>query len=138
MLELGLRAAGVILVGLALGHAWFPRRFRWKEGLAGLALLDRQLMHVHTLFIAVTVGFFGVLSFLLAGAVEDGDRGGLAFALLAGFAAFWGLRLAVQLLVFDRRLWRGHRGRTAIHLLLALLWSCLTALYAAAAWTARP
>jgi hypothetical protein len=132
MLELQLRLAGAGLLLLALLHAFFPRRFRWREGLAGLSLLDRQLFHVHTLFVAVTVAFFGVLSIVAADALAAG--GTLLGVLLGGFAAFWLLRLAVQLFVFDRALWRGDRLRTALHVLATLLWAYLAALYGWAFW----
>ena len=133
MLELQLRLAGAGLLLLALLHALFPRRFNWREGLAGLSLFDRQIFHVHTLFVAVTIGFFGVLSIVAAG--ELGAGGPLLRTLLGGFAAFWLLRLAVQLFVFDRSLWRGHRFNTAMHLLFTALWTYLAVLYGYAFWT---
>jgi hypothetical protein len=35
-------------------HLAFPRYFRWKEETAGLSLMTRQVLHVHTFFIAFT------------------------------------------------------------------------------------
>lgn len=128
-----LRAAGVGLVALGLLHAGFPRWFRWKEGLAGLSLLDRQLMHVHTLFIGAMLVLFGALSFVAAAGLDAPTP--LLRGFLGGLAVFWLLRLWVQLFVFDRSLWAGHRGRTALHVSFLVLWTGLTGLYALAAWS---
>jgi len=133
MLEVHLRAAGFGLLLLALLHAFFPKRFAWRTDLAGVSLLNRQIFYVHTLFIAVTVAFFGALSILVAGAIGSG--GPLVAALLGGFSVFWALRLAVQLFVFDRRLWRGHRFETAIHVIFTASWTYLMVLYAWAWWS---
>ena len=48
-----LRAAGVLLLTLASVHVFFPRRFRWREELARLSTLNRQIFQVHVLFIVL-------------------------------------------------------------------------------------
>lgn len=130
MLEAQLRVAGVGLLLLAAMHAGFPRRFGWASDLPRLSLLNRQIFAVHTLFIAVTVAFFGALSLVLAGRLDRPDP--LSRTLLAGFCLFWTLRLAVQIFVFDARLWRGHRFETAMHLAFTCLWAYLAVLYGVA------
>lgn len=128
-------AAGCGLLVLALLHVAFPRRFGWQQDLAQVTLLNRQLFYVHTLFIAVTVAIFGGLSILI-GWTWDGTGTPLTVAVLGAFALFWSIRLAVQLFVFDRRLWKGDRFNTAIHVLFTAVWTGLTLLYAVAAWMA--
>ena len=51
------RCDGVV----ALAHAIFPRYFDWKEELAQLSLMNRQMMKVHSFFIALTVFLMGLL-----------------------------------------------------------------------------
>lgn len=127
-LEVQLRLAGCGLLLLGALHGFFPRMFAWKDDLRGVSLLNRQIFGVHTMFIGVTVMFFGILSFLTAGMLHDG--GVLLAVLFGGFALFWLLRLYVQLFVFDRSLWRGRGRHTALHGLFVLLWSYLVFLYA--------
>ena len=135
MIEWLLRVAAIGLVTLAVLHAGFPRWFGWRAQLAGLTLLNRQLVHVHTLFIGAMLVLFGALTYVAAGALDE--RSPLLRALFLGFAAFWLLRLLVQLFVFDPRLWRGHGGRTLLHALATLIWAGLTGLYAWAYWMVR-
>lgn len=52
---------GYGLVVLALIHVVFPKVFDWKRELPLLSLVNRQLMTVHTFFIAVMVFMMGVL-----------------------------------------------------------------------------
>ena len=61
MMEQQLRIVGVLLVGLALLHAGFPRYFNWAGELKPLSLINRQMVYVHTLFIALVVLLMGLL-----------------------------------------------------------------------------
>jgi hypothetical protein len=129
-IELHLRVVGALQIGLALLHVFFPKRFQWKEELDRLSLLNRQIFLVHTLFIVVVIMAIGALSLIAPEALLDSTR--LARLVLGGFAGFWGLRLAVQFLVYDASLWRGHTFNTAVHVLFSLLWLYLTGTYTAA------
>ena len=133
IVELQLRAVGVGLILLAILHAFFPRRFGWRSDLANLTLLNRQIFYVHTLFIAATVAFFGILSIISADMLGAG--GPLLIALMAGFSLFWLLRLVIQLFVFDRSLWKGQRLNTTIHIVFTILWTYLTSLYGWICWS---
>ena len=131
-LALHLRIAGAALVLLALAHVFFPKRFRWKEELERLSLLNRQIFLVHTFFIAAVLVFFGGVSFFLA---EELLRPGpLPRGVLLGFTVFWGLRLLVQLFVYDPSLWRGDRFNSAVHVVFTGFWSYLVAVYGCALW----
>ena len=59
-MELQLKIIGVLLIALALLHAFFPRYFQWKKELSGLKLINRQMMYVHTFFIALAVFLMGL------------------------------------------------------------------------------
>ncbi|MBI4600604.1 MAG: hypothetical protein HY721_01455 [Planctomycetes bacterium] len=62
------------------------------------------------------------------------ERTALARLVLAGLTFFWGARLAVQLFVYDARLWRGHRLNTAVHFAFTGMWGYLAAVYGWALW----
>ena len=122
---------GYLLIALALLHAVFPRHFRWREETAGLTLLTRQILYIHTLFIALTVGFIGLLCVTSA---DDLIRTPLGRRVCIGLAVFWGIRLAVQFFGYSPELWRGKRFETTMHVLFALFWAFLTGLFAMAAF----
>jgi len=127
---LHLRIAGALLLALAAFNAVLPRYFGWRAELQKVSLLTRQIFFVHAFFIALVLVFFGTLSIL--GAEELARPSFLSRAVLAGFAIFWGLRLVVQLFVYDSSLWRGDRFRTAMHGLFTCLWAYLAAVYGGA------
>jgi len=54
-MELHLKIIGSLLMVLSAAHAYFPRYFDWKSNLAPLSLINRQMMQVHTFFIALVV-----------------------------------------------------------------------------------
>lgn len=126
-LEFHLRAAGALQIALAGLHLFFPKRFRWKEELARLSLLNRQIFLVHTLFICFVLLAVGVLSLCAPRALLQPLP--LARMVAGGLAAFWGLRLLIQWVFFDRSLWRGHGFNTAVHLAFTVFWVYLTAVY---------
>ncbi len=114
---------GLGLVGLSLMHAGFPRYFGWKTELAGLSPINREMMKVHTLFIALTVLLMGLLCLSSATLLMDtvlGRRVSL------GLGLFWGLRLGIQIFGYSSSLWRGKRFETAVHILFTVFWSMLT------------
>lgn len=127
---LHLRLAGAVQIALAALHLFFPRRFRWREELARLSLLNRQIFIVHTLFICLVLVLVGSLSLLAPHTLLEPSR--LSKLVLGGLALFWGFRLAVQWLVYDPRLWRGDRFNTFVHFALTAVWTYLTAVYSAA------
>ncbi len=115
-----LHIVGVLFTVLSLMHVGFPRYFKWKEELVSLTLLHRQMMQVHTAFIALTVFLMGVLCITSAEDLVDTPLG-RRICLLLGI--FWALRLLVQLFVYSPALWRGKRFETSVHVLFSLLWS---------------
>ncbi|MFZ9935738.1 MAG: hypothetical protein ACO3JG_01625 [Luteolibacter sp.] len=117
---------GGLLIALALLHAAFPRRFRWREETAGLSLLTRQILYVHTFFIALTVFMIGLLCVTSA---DDLMHTALGRRIGMGLAAFWGIRLAIQFVGYSPALWRGKVFETTMHVLFSLFWAFLTLLF---------
>jgi hypothetical protein len=121
-----LEITGILLMGLALLHAIFPRYFRWREETAGLSLLTRQILHIHTFFIALTVLLMGLLCVTSA---ADLIGTPLGRRICLGLAVFWGIRLAIQFFGYSSKLWRGKAFETLAHIAFTLFWTWLTALF---------
>ncbi len=132
MTELVLRLTGASLIALAGLHFFLPKRFRWKEEMARVSLLNRQIFYVHCIFICLVLVLMGLLCLAAPGALtERTDLGGWV---AAGFAFFWFCRLVCQWFVYDRVLWRGKRFETLMHWLFTALWLAYTAVFGWVAW----
>ena len=121
-----LNGIGIVCIALALMHVVFPRYFNWKEELSRISLINRQLMEVHTLFVALVVGLIGVLCLTSAHDLLETRLGNrLAF----GLFVFWSVRLLVQFFGYSSVLWRGKRFETAVHVLFVLLWTYFSVVF---------
>jgi len=60
-MELQIKIIGALLVVLAFIHIIFPKYFDWENDLKTLSLINKQIIQVHTFFIALTVLFMGLL-----------------------------------------------------------------------------
>ena len=131
MIKLHLQIVGALLVLLGVAHCFFPKRFGWKDDLAKLSLLNRQIFGVHCFFIALTLVLMGSITALYARALLEPSP--LNRAILACAAIFWACRLFVQFFVYDRKLWQGNPFNTWMHVLFSCLWIYLVATYSVAA-----
>ncbi|MDQ3108753.1 MAG: hypothetical protein M3R17_02570 [Bacteroidota bacterium] len=118
-LFLQVRIIGVVLILLAIMHVFFPKRFEWKKELAGLNLLNNQMMYVHTFFVALTILLMGVLCIFYAEDLFTMFGSKIAF----GMFIFWAVRLFFQFFVYSRKLWKGKKFETIIHILFSMLWT---------------
>ncbi|WP_460555570.1 hypothetical protein [Hymenobacter daeguensis] len=121
-----LKAIGFLLVILALLHVAFARYFNWREEFAPVSLINRQMMYVHTFFVAFTVLLMGLLC-LTSAAELVGTPLGRRLAL--GCGIFWLARLLVQFFGYSAQLWRGKRFETVVHVVFAGFWSYLSAVF---------
>lgn len=117
---------GIGLILLAIAHAFFPKYFNWKEELAPLTLLSRQVFYVHTFFVAFTVLLMGLFCLINS---EIMHTHFLAKQVCLGFAIFWALRLVIQFFGYSPKLWRGKKLETSIHILFSFIWLYLTSLF---------
>ena len=123
---LQLRVIGFFLVILALLHGAFARYFNWRTDFAPVSLINRQMMYVHTFFIAFTVLLMGVLCLTSAPelvATPLGRRVAL------GCGGFWLARLLIQFFGYSPELWRGKRFETVVHIVFIGFWSYLSAVF---------
>jgi hypothetical protein len=121
-----LRIIGFLLIVLALLHAAFARYFNWRQEFAPVSLINRQMMYVHTFFVAFVVLLMGALC--LSSAPElVGTALGRRVAL--GCGIFWLARLLIQFFGYSTELWRGKRFETFVHVVFTGLWSYLSAVF---------
>lgn len=125
-MEINLKISGLLLIILALLHIGFPKYFDWKTELKSLTLLTRQVMYVHTFFIALVVLLMGVLCFTSAAELIVSKLGN---KIVIGFGFFWFCRLLIQIFGYSSKLWRGKKLETSIHILFLFLWTYLSVLY---------
>jgi hypothetical protein len=125
-MTLQLQLIGALLMVLALLHAGFGWYFDWRREFAVVSLINRQMMHVHTFFVAFTVGLMGLLC-LTSAAELVGTPLGRRVALALG--VFWLARLLIQFFGYSASLWRGKRFETIIHILFSVLWTYLTVVF---------
>lgn len=127
-MQIHLQITGLLLMVLALAHIIFPRYFNWNKELKGLSLINRQMMTVHTFFIALTVFLMGALCMTSARELVETDLGN---KIVLGLGIFWLSRLFFQFFVYSPALWRGKRLETSIHLLFASMWSYFSVVFIA-------
>lgn len=93
-------AAGVGQLTLVAGSLAIPRVLGWAAETAKLRPLTRQVFWTYAAYIWFTNLCFGLVSALAPGWLLD--RSPLAGAVTAFITAYWGIRVAVQFLYFDR------------------------------------
>jgi hypothetical protein len=130
---LHLRIVGMVMAGLVIVNLIVPLRFRWREEMSRLSLINRQIFQVHSLFIVLTLVLFAALLLTSAEALLEPTR--LSRAVLTGLLIFWGTRMLVQWFVYSPAIWRGNRFNTVMHGLFSALWVYVTATFGMALWT---
>jgi hypothetical protein len=125
-MELHLKIIGWLLTVLALVHAIFPRYFNWKKELSNLSLINREIMYVHTFFIALMVFLMGLLC-LISTEEIIGTKLGKTIAL--GLSFFWFFRLIIQFFGYSSKLWKGKQFETIIHVLFSILWAYVSVVF---------
>jgi hypothetical protein len=112
--------AGVAHVGIIAANVPLPGRLRVRERLAGIPRFLRQIFYVHWIYIVIVLGMFTAVCFGFAPELAGGSA--LGRFLSAFMAGFWLLRIALQVLYYDREVRRENRGLDLPYVLtLALL-----------------
>ena len=119
-MEVHLKIIGILLLLLSFLHLIFPRYFQWKAELSSLSLINKQLMYVHTFFIALVILMIGILCICCA---EDLVNTRLGKNIALGLFLFWGIRLVFQFFVYSPKLWKGKLLETIIHIFFSILWA---------------
>lgn len=125
-MELHLKIIGSCLIVLGLVHAIFPRQFNWKQELSSLSIVNKEMMYVHTFFIAFTLFLVGLLCLTSSTdliSTTFGKRVSL------GLGIFFLLRLLVQFFGYSSKTWKGKTLETTVHILFSIFWTYVTAIF---------
>ncbi len=125
-IEIHLRIAGILLISLSLIHTIFPRYFNWSQELKLLSPINRQMMIVHTFFIALVVFLMGILCLT---STKELIETNLGKSVSLGFAVFWTVRLLVQFFGYAPSLWKRKKFETIVHIVFSFLWMYLGVLF---------
>ena len=125
-----IRAAGIGQLLLAAASLAIPRVLGWKEELARLRPLTRQVFIIYSSYILGTNVAFGLLSTITPRALLDDTP--LARSVTGFIAVYWGVRLGLQIFVIDRRDVPPRAWYRAADAALTLLFAFLAAAYGAA------
>ncbi len=94
-------AAGILQIVLSIGSIAIPRLLNWKTELNKLPVLLKQMFWVYAGYILVINFCFGLLSILAPGSLLD--RSLLATVVCGFIAVYWGVRVLIQFIYFDRK-----------------------------------
>lgn len=96
-----LQFGGLLHFAILSASALVPRVLDWKANLSALHPFLRQLFWVYGAFVVLMIVGFGSITLRYSAELASGSP--LARGLCFFIAAFWLLRLAVQIFVFDCR-----------------------------------
>jgi len=125
-MQIHIKTIGFLLTALALIHIIFPKYFNWNKELKSLSLINRQMMTVHTFFIAFTVFLMGLLC-LTSSNELIGTNLGRKISL--GLGIFWTVRLFIQFFGYSTDLWKGKKFETSMHILFSIFWIYLSLVF---------
>ncbi len=125
-MEIHLKILGYLFVILAFFHAFFPKYFDWKQELSQISLINKQMMEVHTFFVALIVFGIGLLNIFCTNELINSILGR---DICLGLFVFWFIRLLFQFFVYSSKLWRGKRFETAMHIIFSIFWVYCTWVY---------
>jgi len=125
-MELQLKITGILLIVLALMHYFFPKYFNWKQELSSMSVINRQLMYVHSFFIAFVIFLMGVLCVTSANELVSTAFGK---RISLGLAIFGIVRLCVQFFVYSSKTWKGKLFETGIHIVFSIFWTYVSTVF---------
>lgn len=130
-MQIHLKIIGFLLVALSCAHIIFPKYFNWEKELKTLSLINREMMIVHTFFVAFTVFLMGVLCLVSYNEIIETALGK---RIALGFGIFWAARLFIQFFVYSKELWKGKTFETVMHILFTILWTYLSIIFLKIWW----
>ena len=125
-MEINIKIVGSMLIALSLLHIVLPRYFKWEREMVSVSLITRQILYVHTFFIAFVVLLMGLLCLAYSRELVYDPFGKI---ISAGLCGFWLTRLIFQFLVYSPKVWRGKKFETAVHVLFSFTWTYFTAVF---------
>ena len=121
-----LKIIGILLIILAVIHVAFPKYFNWKEELKPLSIINRQLMYIHSFFIAFAILLIGILCISSSDDLVETTFGK---RICLGLGIFWTTRLIIQFFGYSSKLWKGKTFETFIHIIFSIFWIYLSVVF---------
>lgn len=118
-MEIHVKIVGSLLIALSLMHVIIPKYFKWEQELTSLSLITKQILYVHTFFIAFVVLLMGLLCLSYSHELLHAPFGRV---ITLGLFGFWLTRLIFQFFVYSPKVWRGKRFETLMHVIFSVLW----------------
>ena len=118
--------AGAAHLGILIASALVPFQLSWRQELAVLSKLHRQMYWVYGGYVVLAIVSFSLISMLNAEEIASGS--GLARGFSLYVAVFWGVRVCLQL-IFDVKEHLTAWWLKAGYHMLTVLFLCFTALY---------
>jgi hypothetical protein len=128
ILETGLILAAAGQLCIAILNLALIRVMRWKDDLARLPILIRQVFQIHVWFISLTLLTFAALTLRFPGEIAAGIQPVYRWIACA-IGLFWAIRSVLQVTYYSSSHWRGIPSRTAVHIILLVVYPGLAALY---------
>ena len=130
--ENAIKLAGFGQLTLVLASVAIPKCLNWKDGLAGLQPLLRQMFWTYAVYITMMHTFFGIVSVFATDELLAGSF--ITTGLCVLMFIWWFARILIQFFYFDKR----SLPKTAFNTLagagLVMLFTFLTIVYAWAIW----
>ncbi len=125
---MGLLAAAFGQFCLAVLSLNIARILNWKADIAKMPQLIREVFHIHTWFIALTLLIFSTLTWRFAFQMSLGNEDIYRW-LACAIGIFWGIRATLQITYYSSSHWRGIPSRTVVHVILLIVYTGWAALY---------
>jgi len=125
-MEIHIKIVGSLLIALSLMHIIIPKYFKWEQELTSLSLITKQILYVHTFFIAFIVLLMGLLCLSYSHELVHDPFGRV---ITLGLFGFWLTRLIFQFFVYSPKVWRGKRFETIMHVVFTMTWSYFTVVF---------
>jgi len=123
-----LQLAAAAQLGIATLNLFLVPLLNWKEEVARMPLLLREVFQVHAWFISITLCIFAVMTWRFATEMASGTNPVCQW-LAAGIGTFWAIRAVLQVTYYSSSHWRGQPGRTLAHILLLATYASFAAIY---------
>lgn len=125
-MEIHIKIVGSILIALSVMHIIIPKYFKWEQELTSLSLITKQILYVHTFFIAFIVLLMGLLCLSYSHELLHDPFGRV---ITLGLFGFWLMRLIFQFFVYSPKVWRGKRFETVMHVVFSVMWLYFTGVF---------
>ena len=130
-MELHIKIIGYLFILLAFVHVIFPKKFEWKKECGSLSLINKQMMYIHTFFIALVVLLMGILCIT---SYTELINTPLGRKISLGFFIFWVIRFFIQFFGYSSELWRGKQFETLVHIIFSIFWAYVSVVFFIAYW----